>query len=95
MMHTLRIKGDNNRPVVTISVDDGEKEFDLSEDISAESIYAVLNYRRGDRYSVELGESGSIDNAAFEAFCGLLERVAEKINEYAEEIEETEEIPTE
>lgn len=93
MMRTLKIKGDKDKSVVTISIDDNEKEFDLSEDISAESIYGVLDYKCGNRYKVEPGEIGSIDKTAFEAFCGLLGNIAGKINEYADEIEESDEVP--
>lgn len=95
MMRTLKIKGNKGKSVVTISVDDNEKEFDLTEDISAESIYSVLDYKRGNRYEVEPAEIGSIDKTAFEAFCGLLGNIAEKINEYADEIEESDEVSAE
>lgn len=95
MMRILKINGDNNKSIVTISMDGNERQFDLSEDISAESIYAVLDYRRGDRYTVEPGENGSIDKTAFEAFCGLLDSIAEKTNEYADEIDDSEDDPAE
>ena len=95
MTRTLRINGDSEKPIVTISLDDHKKEFDLSEDINAEGIYAILDYKRGSRYKVEPGENGSIDKTAFEAFCGLLDSIAKKTNEYADEIEDTEDAPAE
>lgn len=95
MTRTLKINGDSDKQIVTISLDDNAKAFDLSEDISAESIYAVLDYKRGSRYEVEPGENGSIDKTAFEAFCGLLNSIVEKTNEYADEIEDADDVPAE
>lgn len=90
MMRILTIKGSGERPVVEISVDGKGKEFELNQDISAEDIYSVLDYKRGDEYKVERGEQGAIDKTAFEAFCSLLENIAKEINKYAEEIEDSE-----
>lgn len=88
MTRIMEISGDVDKTIVKVTIDAKETKFGLDHDIAAEEIYKALDYKRGDVYEVRMGSNGSIDEIAFLAFYNLLNDIAQKINGYAEEIQD-------
>ncbi|MDR2569382.1 MAG: hypothetical protein LBD23_03660 [Oscillospiraceae bacterium] len=67
---------------IKIMVNDEEKHIIQAQDrsISAESIYKIIGFSAGDRYTVSSENETEVDTQVLEFFVGLFNDVAGKIN---------------
>ena len=85
MRHQLSIKGSTEKQAIVIEVDKNEFEFDLSQDIKAQSIFNLLNFSKGDTYQLDKGACGTVAPSSFDAFFALMQAICDKANELFKE----------
>lgn len=80
MKHQLNIKGSTEKQAIVIDIDNNKFEFDLSQDIKAQSIFDLLNFNKGDTYQLDKGVCGTVAPSSFDAFCDLMQAICDKAN---------------
>lgn len=85
MRHQLNIKGSTEKQAIVIEADNKEFEFDLSQDIKAQSIFGLLNFSKGDTYQLTKGACGNVASSSFDAFYALMQAICDKANELCEQ----------
>lgn len=85
MKHQLDINGSAEKQAIVIEIDNNEFEFDLSQDIKAQSIFDLLNFSKGDTYQLEKGTCGTVASSSFDAFCALMQAICDKANGLCEQ----------
>lgn len=80
MDRTLKISGENAK--LHIALDDQEPyEFDSGKSISAEQIYEILDFHKGDTYIIEQVGNGELPEGAYSAICELMQNIVDRIND--------------
>lgn len=66
-----------------------ELGVETNKDITAQQLYDFLDFTQGAKYSVERGSQGKVHKGVFEAFCRLIEEIANKLSSIQIEDSET------
>lgn len=83
MEKTILIEIDDNG-TITISQDQ-KKEMILSDnrEISADKIYSLLSYERGDTYKLEKKNPNDKDSGCVDEFALLIKDITDELNKYS------------
>ena len=74
--------------VITLTLNGNTLEVKTGETLAAKNLYEFLCFERGAKYEVERVDKGKVRKDVYEAFCKLIEDIAEKIS--AIEVKDTE-----
>lgn len=82
MANLIKVSGDDEKQVMLTLDEYPSVAFTLSKNISAQQIFDVFQYSKGETYNIVQGEHGMVPEGAFEAFYSLIEDIVSKINSY-------------
>lgn len=90
MVKKIQVTGAaDNDGAITLVLNGNTLEVKTGETLTAKSLYEFLCFERGSEYDVERVGNGKVKKDVYEAFCKLIEEIAEKLS--AIEVEEIDE----
>lgn len=89
MVKKIQVTGNADKEgVITLKMDEKVLEVKTEETLTANNLYEFFCYKRGVTYEVVRGAEGKVRKDSYEAFCKLIEDIAEKLSSIKEDIGE-------